>query len=299
MEMDTARMHPLESVRYIVIHTEGAPGGVHGTAESINRYHRGKPPKGRGWAGIGYHCVIERDGAVREGRPLNFTGAGVEGFNAHSLHICCTGNGDLAPFNPDQMRSLLTVVGQWMRMFRVPADHVLGHRECYRFPGVPNTVKTCPGRLVDMDAIRAGLAEPAPAPLRLVEEPEVEVPAVTASVVSASQLVDDLGPIVAGTIRIPAVIPRNPEIPMQRPVTVVPKPKTSSRTLWLNGVTAAASVIVMAGDQLDVLKSAGLHLPDNIAPVVTLVLGVANVVLRLRTGQPLEGTKAAREAGAG
>jgi hypothetical protein len=43
-------------------------------------------------------------------------------------------------------------------MYRVPVAHVLGHRETAEHGGPP-VHKTCPGTLVDMNAIRAALAE--------------------------------------------------------------------------------------------------------------------------------------------
>jgi N-acetylmuramoyl-L-alanine amidase len=164
--MDTNHMKPLavDDVRYIFVHTEGSFTGQHGTAKSINDYHRAPPPKGRGWLGGGYHAVIEEDGRVVPMRPRDRQGAGVEGVNAHSWHICVTGNGDKSPFNPAQMASLIPLLWEWCVDAALPASFVLGHREVNRLirVGVVNeeyrTPKSCPGTRVDMKAIRFAVA---------------------------------------------------------------------------------------------------------------------------------------------
>jgi peptidoglycan hydrolase-like protein with peptidoglycan-binding domain len=55
--------------------------------KEIDRWHREE----RGWRKIGYHHVIDRDGAVLPGRAENEIGAGVEGHNRGVIHICLIG----------------------------------------------------------------------------------------------------------------------------------------------------------------------------------------------------------------
>jgi len=154
--MDLDKMTALNpaSVAYVFLHTEGSPDGSHGTAAGINRYHR----EGRGWNGIGYHRVILRDGTVQEGRPLTKMGAGVEGINARSVHVCCTGNGDLHPLTPAQEAAAVEQLAMLATRFRVPAEFVLGHREINRLVEMGKAPKTthklCPGVRVDMRRIR-------------------------------------------------------------------------------------------------------------------------------------------------
>jgi N-acetyl-anhydromuramyl-L-alanine amidase AmpD len=43
------------------------------------------------WSDIGYHFVIDRDGAVVSGRPVEKAGAHVVGRNAASIGVCLIG----------------------------------------------------------------------------------------------------------------------------------------------------------------------------------------------------------------
>ena len=45
-----------------------------------------------GWAGIGYHFVIRKDGTIERGRPLSVVGAHAQGDNLHTIGICMAGN---------------------------------------------------------------------------------------------------------------------------------------------------------------------------------------------------------------
>jgi N-acetylmuramoyl-L-alanine amidase len=59
--------------------------------EEIRRWHTDPKPKGRGWKDIGYHYVIDRDGTVAPGRPLEQVGAHVQGHNTGTIGICLLG----------------------------------------------------------------------------------------------------------------------------------------------------------------------------------------------------------------
>jgi len=55
--------------------------------EEIDRWH-----KGNGWSGgIGYHFVVDRQGDVCVGRPVEKVGAHVKGHNSNSIGICLVG----------------------------------------------------------------------------------------------------------------------------------------------------------------------------------------------------------------
>lgn len=144
----------MRTIRYVVVHTSAtvdkAGKPVDATAESIRRYH----VEHNGWNDIGYHYVIRMNGSVEYGRALAVEGAHVGGFNPETIGICVSGNGDVMPFTVAQRRSLATLCAKLCKEFGLPAHNVIGHREADEH-GAPEVYKTCPGTLVDLDAIRA------------------------------------------------------------------------------------------------------------------------------------------------
>ena len=56
------------------------------SAQDIHRWH-----KERGWAGMGYHFLVRKDGTIERGRPENTVGAHATGCNSDSIGICFEG----------------------------------------------------------------------------------------------------------------------------------------------------------------------------------------------------------------
>lgn len=56
------------------------------SAQDIHRWH-----KERGWAGIGYHFLVKKDGTIERGRPENAIGAHASGCNSDSIGVCFEG----------------------------------------------------------------------------------------------------------------------------------------------------------------------------------------------------------------
>lgn len=56
-------------------------------AATIHQWH-----KARGWAGIGYHFLVRKDGTIQRGRPENTIGAHASGSNSDSIGICFEGD---------------------------------------------------------------------------------------------------------------------------------------------------------------------------------------------------------------
>jgi N-acetylmuramoyl-L-alanine amidase len=167
---------PAADVCYVVIHhtgpvdLDGNPYDADASARSINRYHREE----LGWSAIGYHLVIKKDGWVEIGRPLTKQGAHVRGLNHCSIGIVVAGHGDLVPWTPEQRASLLELVVHLVREYGVEPRNVIGHREAYAIPGVPDTGKTCPGTLVSMRRFRKQLVDrlyPPPQPFSVDPPP--------------------------------------------------------------------------------------------------------------------------------
>jgi hypothetical protein len=161
----------MRTYEYIVVHTGGAYNAkrnrvAHHSFEMVRRDHMlplarydaaGKlvpGTGGRGFKDIAYNRYVEVDGKIRLGRPDAVAGEHTAGFNYRSLGVCCSGSGDHEPFNPAQLRSLVAQCAAWCRLYDLDADRVIGHREAPRFGAKP-TPKSCPGKLVDMDMIRA------------------------------------------------------------------------------------------------------------------------------------------------
>lgn len=124
----------------IVIHHTGNPVDDDLSAEQIHASHLMQ-----GWAGIGYHYVIRKDGTVEAGRPLWASGAHVYGHNYNTVGIHLCGNFELVAPTPAQIESLAYLVGYLCDEYDITPDaaHVVGHRDLM--------ATACPGRwLYDM-----------------------------------------------------------------------------------------------------------------------------------------------------
>ncbi len=108
----------IKDINEIVIHCSATPNGRAHTIEDIDRWHgERQPPFTRDLSiapkhqphlkHIGYHFVIELDGAVRAGRPLIETGAHVAGRNQNTIGICLVGTDR---FTHEQWQALRTLV---------------------------------------------------------------------------------------------------------------------------------------------------------------------------------------------
>lgn len=63
---------------------EESPGAA--KRDEIRRWHLG-----RGWNDIGYHDLIDRDGSLITGRPINKVGAHCKGHNTGTIGVCLIG----------------------------------------------------------------------------------------------------------------------------------------------------------------------------------------------------------------
>ena len=79
----------------------------------------------RGWAGIGYHFVIRKDGSIERGRPQDMIGAHAgPGVNGHSIGICLCGNFMKELPSNAQMMSLVGLVAWLQNFYRASAGDV-------------------------------------------------------------------------------------------------------------------------------------------------------------------------------
>lgn len=117
--------------------------------ELIRNGHRGK-----GWADIGYHFVVDRSGRVWEGRDLRYQGAHVKNQNEGNLGILCVGNFDQQTPSMAQLAALDRHLRVCMLKYKVKSKQVLSHREW------ASARTACPGRNLQskMDGIRRKIA---------------------------------------------------------------------------------------------------------------------------------------------
>jgi len=89
---------------HCIIHHATASGE---TVEQIHAYHQSE-----GWAGIGYHFYIRKDGTIYRGRPIDVTGAHTFNMNYCSIGVCFEGN-----FMFDDMGAEQIAAGQWLMAY--------------------------------------------------------------------------------------------------------------------------------------------------------------------------------------
>jgi N-acetyl-anhydromuramyl-L-alanine amidase AmpD len=111
----------------LVVHVTATPPSADIGVKEVRAMHKAK-----GWADIGYHAVIRRNGKVEPGRALDQIGAHVEGFNSISVGVSMAGgvNAKGVPENnatPEQMASLERVLREWSALY--PKAKVCGHRD--------------------------------------------------------------------------------------------------------------------------------------------------------------------------
>lgn len=76
----------MRKINKIIVHCSATQEGRDVATEEIRRWHLS-----RGWRDIGYHYVVQRDGTVEEGRPIEMSGAHTKGHNFDSIGVCYIG----------------------------------------------------------------------------------------------------------------------------------------------------------------------------------------------------------------
>jgi N-acetyl-anhydromuramyl-L-alanine amidase AmpD len=126
------------STEYIALHHAEA---VSCTAEDIDRWH-----KENGWAGIGYHFFVRKNGKIYRGRPLDSLGAHVQGKNNVSVGVCAEGD----YHNKDkempqaQKKSIKELIAYLKGIY--PSAAIVGHGEIGS--------SSCPGQYYPLDEMK-------------------------------------------------------------------------------------------------------------------------------------------------
>jgi len=117
----------MREITEIIVHCSATEQGKDFKAADIDCWH-----KERGFRCIGYHYVIDLDGTIEIGRPVDQIGAHAIGRNAHSIGICYIGGlKNDKPFDtrtPAQFRSINILVESLRRVFGKDLV-VFGHRD--------------------------------------------------------------------------------------------------------------------------------------------------------------------------
>ena len=118
----------MRNINKIIVHCSATPEGKDFSVADIRRWHLQ-----RGFADIGYHFVIYRDGSVNIGRPLQKSGAHCSGHNKNSIGVCYIGGVATDGKTPKDTRtsaqkdSLVRLITELRQQF--PNASVHGHRE--------------------------------------------------------------------------------------------------------------------------------------------------------------------------
>lgn len=112
------------------------------SAEDVHRWHQQN-----GWAGIGYHYYVRKDGSVYRGRPETVIGAHAgskNDYNSRSIGICFEGAYD-TEIMPDKQ---LAAGKELLRdiMSRYGKLNILAHRDV--------TATSCPGKNFPMEKLK-------------------------------------------------------------------------------------------------------------------------------------------------
>ena len=124
----------------IVCHHSGVT--VLQSVEIIHDYHKNT----KGWAGIGYHFYVRKDGSIYRGRPENTVGAHAVGANYNSIGICFEGNFSKEEMGQPQLKAGQELIAYLKEKYNI--SKVVGHRD------IDNS--ECPGNNFPMDEIRSG-----------------------------------------------------------------------------------------------------------------------------------------------
>jgi len=135
-------LYPSRKWKYIIVHHSATDEG---NSEFFNKAHLR-----RGWAGVGYHFVIDNgtcgkdDGQIettpRWIKQRNGAHCKANDMNEKAIGICLVGNFSEDKVSPRQMRSLVYLTKQLQDYYHIPRQRILGHGQ------VKGARTECPGK---------------------------------------------------------------------------------------------------------------------------------------------------------
>lgn len=134
---DWARsLSPRRATRSVILHHAAADGV---SALDIHRQHRQN-----GWAGIGYHYYVRKDGTICRGRPEAAVGTHAAGRNGDSLGVCFEGNFQRQTMPKAQFDAGAALLRDIL--IRYPGLEILCHRDVNQ--------TACPGRNFPLEPLK-------------------------------------------------------------------------------------------------------------------------------------------------
>ncbi|MSR40400.1 MAG: N-acetylmuramoyl-L-alanine amidase [Phycisphaerales bacterium] len=139
---EIALMNPMLPVTSITVHHDGLDKLVTGTgtqemADRIDLYRVGH--RAKGWGDIGYHLIIDRSGALWQGRSIRFQGAHVKNRNEGNIGVLVMGNFQIQQPTKAQLTTLTRVLTDLRMQYHVAKPRIYSHREW------KGAATSCPG----------------------------------------------------------------------------------------------------------------------------------------------------------
>ena len=230
---------------------------------------------------VSCHLMVSRGGQVTRlvGDQQRAWHAGVSWWrgtsdvNSVTLGIEIANRNDGEPYTDAQYFRVAEIVAHYCRQ-GLSLDDVVSHQE------VAEGRRTDPFGW-DWDRFRAMVQQR----LRPVNDVPLLAAAPTPPLLPRGKTVPDAP-------RVPARVVA--ATPPRASAVATPKPAVRSRTLWLNGMTVLASGGLLTGDAIDLAHRVGMTLPPNAVKWALFIVGLINILFRLRTNQPVACTQNAR-----
>ena len=146
-DLDFATLTERLRTDMVVVHHTGNFVDDDLSAEQIHFMHLGN-----GWAGIGYHFVIRKNGIIEQGRPIEMIGSHAYGENWHTIGVHLCGNFEYVEPTPAQIESAAYLIGWICETYNIPTHRIVGHRDLM--------ATACPGKYLyeQMDTLRGKAA---------------------------------------------------------------------------------------------------------------------------------------------
>lgn len=95
------------------------------SVEDIHRIHLNQ-----GWAGIGYHYYVRKDGHVYIGRPIEYVGSHCKGQNSISVGIALEGDFRYEKPTDEQIKSVRELIPEILKVYPT-IKRVYNHKDLY------------------------------------------------------------------------------------------------------------------------------------------------------------------------